>query len=721
MAFKMNLPKLPGNKKSLDEAMTIAPDPNARRRGASGNRKAAARAETADARDGRRSMTTFGVFLGVVALAIIGLVIYDNIKYVQRTAYISAAGEMRMLSQRLAKSSSLALQGNVSSFVQLRESREQFGRLLLQLTTGGAVNGVDVPPSPDSVRKELDALETHWSKLEKAAVTLLSQERHLITLGKSVAAIDERNTELLELSAQLTTTKLQDGSGIRDVGAASQLVMLSQRIAKNANALLGGGTIRSEVAFMLSKDKEAFQAILANLTRDGNSAETRETLKKISTVFAVYQGAIEAVLENLQSLVQAKLSGSEIFNESDTLLEEANALQAAYQSELSARAVFFIGVLTLGLAFVVILAWMVRINSNDMKKRAEEAESQHKEADRQRQASESTNRQNQDAILRLMNELGDLADGDLTVTATVSEDITGAIADSINYTIEELRVLVGRINDAALRVTQATEIARTTSTELSSAAEKQSEEINIAGESALQMAKSMNDVSSHASQSAQVARASLAAADKGATAVQDSIRSMDEIRGQIQETSKRIKRLGESSQEIGEIVELISDITEQTNVLALNAAIQAASAGEAGRGFTVVAEEVQRLAERSAEATKQISALVKTIQTDTQDAVSAMEQSTQGVVEGAKRSDAAGQALSEIGQVSRDLAALIENISSATQKQSLSATQVAELMQDILRITQQTTVSTNRTAKAVDELTALAAELKGSVAGFRVN
>ncbi|MDR2365042.1 MAG: methyl-accepting chemotaxis protein [Zoogloeaceae bacterium] len=717
----MNLPKLPGNKKSLDEAMTIAPDPNARRRGASGNRKAAARAETADARDGRRSMTTFGVFLGVVALAIIGLVIYDNIKYVQRTAYISAAGEMRMLSQRLAKSSSLALQGNVSSFVQLRESREQFGRLLLQLTTGGAVNGVDVPPSPDSVRKELDALETHWSKLEKAAVTLLSQERHLITLGKSVAAIDERNTELLELSAQLTTTKLQDGSGIRDVGAASQLVMLSQRIAKNANALLGGGTIRSEVAFMLSKDKEAFQAILANLTRDGNSAETRETLKKISTVFAVYQGAIEAVLENLQSLVQAKLSGSEIFNESDTLLEEANALQAAYQSELSARAVFFIGVLTLGLAFVVILAWMVRINSNDMKKRAEEAESQHKEADRQRQASESTNRQNQDAILRLMNELGDLADGDLTVTATVSEDITGAIADSINYTIEELRVLVGRINDAALRVTQATEIARTTSTELSSAAEKQSEEINIAGESALQMAKSMNDVSSHASQSAQVARASLAAADKGATAVQDSIRSMDEIRGQIQETSKRIKRLGESSQEIGEIVELISDITEQTNVLALNAAIQAASAGEAGRGFTVVAEEVQRLAERSAEATKQISALVKTIQTDTQDAVSAMEQSTQGVVEGAKRSDAAGQALSEIGQVSRDLAALIENISSATQKQSLSATQVAELMQDILRITQQTTVSTNRTAKAVDELTALAAELKGSVAGFRVN
>ncbi|MDR2626032.1 MAG: methyl-accepting chemotaxis protein, partial [Zoogloeaceae bacterium] len=550
----MNSPKLFGNKKQpIDEAMTIAPPPSAGKRGKSN--KKAARSEVVEVQDSRRRMVTLGAFLAVVVIAIIGVVTYDNVMFSRGTAYISAAGEMRMLSQRLAKSSSLALQGNASSFMQLRESREQFGRLLLQLGTGGTVNGVNVPPSPDTVRKELDVLERHWEKLEKAATTLLTQERHLITLGKSVAAIDERNTELLELSAQLTTTKLQDGSGIRDVGAASQLVMLSQRIAKNANALLGGGTIRSEVAFMLSKDKEAFQAILANLTRDNNSAETRETLKKISAVFAVYQGAIEAILENLQSLVQAKLSGSEIFNESDALLEEANALQAAYQSDLSARGGFFVGMLVLGLAFIGILFGMVRINSNDMKRRAEEAETQHKDADRQRQASESTNRQNQDAILRLMNELGDLADGDLTVTATVSEDITGAIADSINYTIEELRVLVGRINDAALRVTQATEIARATSQELMSAAEKQSEEINIAGDSALQMAKSMNDVSSHANQSAQVARASLAAADKGATAVQDSIRSMDEIRIQIQETSKRIKRLGESSQEIGEIVE----------------------------------------------------------------------------------------------------------------------------------------------------------------------
>jgi twitching motility protein PilJ len=319
-----------------------------------------------------------------------------------------------------------------------------------------------------------------------------------------------------------------------------------------------------------------------------------------------------------------------------------------------------------------------------------------------------------------MNELGDLADGDLTVTATVSEDITGAIADSINYTIEELRVLVGRINDAAGRVTVATGIAQQTSAELLDAAKRQSLEIKAAGHSVLAMASSMTQVSSEASQSAKVARQSLAAASKGTQAVQDSIKGMNEIRDQIQETSKRIKRLGESSQEIGEIVELISDITEQTNVLALNAAIQAASAGDAGRGFTVVAEEVQRLAERSGEATKQIAAIVKTIQTDTQGAVSAMEESTRGVVEGAKLSDAAGQALSEIGEVSQNLADLIANISDATREQADSATGVAGKMQDILHVTEQTTAGTQKTATAVGELAGLATELKGSVAGFKV-
>jgi len=340
--------------------------------------------------------------------------------------------------------------------------------------------------------------------------------------------------------------------------------------------------------------------------------------------------------------------------------------------------------------------------------------------DRQRRLSEEERNHTQAAILRLMNEMGDLADGDLTIRTTVSEDITGAIADSVNYTIEELAALVSRINDAAGRVTGATQTAQHTSAELLDATERQSHQIEDAGATVQNMAQQMIASSERALHTAQVARRSLESARKGADSVENTIRGMNAIREKIQETSKRIKRLGESSQEIGEIVELISDITEQTNVLALNAAIQAASAGEAGRGFTVVAEEVQRLAERSAEATKQIAAIVKTIQTDTQDAVGAMENATRDVVEGARLSDAAGQALAEMGQVSMDAAHLIEQISTDTQDQAADAIRVAESMKEILAITEQTTHGTKQTAESVGQLADLAIELKGSVSGFKV-
>jgi twitching motility protein PilJ len=227
-------------------------------------------------------------------------------------------------------------------------------------------------------------------------------------------------------------------------------------------------------------------------------------------------------------------------------------------------------------------------------------------------------------------------------------------------------------------------------------------------------------ISENATESSEVARLSLASAQKGGDSVRDAISGMQNIRDQIQETSKRIKRLGESSQEIGEIVDLITDITEQTNVLALNAAIQAAAAGEAGRGFTVVAEEVQRLAERSAQATRRIGAIVKTIQSDTHDAVHAMELSTQGVVAGTELSDAAGQALQDIEAVSEKLAGLIQNISNATRNQADTATQVADNMRKILEETRQTSESAKSSTQAIGQLVQLSDELKLSVAGFKL-
>ena len=661
-----------------------------------------------------KQMKTLGGIFVLLLLGIAILVIFNNRSSTYGTAYVAASGEMRMLSQRLAKASTLALQGNPAAFAQLKDSRETFSRLLERLTSGGEIVGTDVPASPAAVQAQLETLTRIWAETEKDAMTVIGQEANLVALGKNVTTIDNENPVMLELAEQVAALKLQAGAGAREIAAANQLVMLTQRIAKNASALLVGDEINPEVAFLLGKDTNAFRDILQGLNKGGSDADTREKLTELDKAFKSYQAAIGGILGNMQPLVLSKQAGARIFRGSEELLKATDDLAGGYQQELSERGFFIVLLIVLSALAVAALALLAKIYLDDSRRRTEDAELQ-------RQVSERTNRENQDAILQLMNELGDLADGDLTANATVSENITGAIADSINYTIEELRLLVGRINDAANRVTTATEIARQTSTELLTAAEKQSREIQDAGQSALEMARSMSEVSGNATQSAQVARQSLAAAEKGTQAVEDSIKGMNEIRNQIQETSKRIKRLGESSQEIGEIVELISDITEQTNVLALNAAIQAASAGDAGRGFTVVAEEVQRLAERSAEATKQIAAIVKTIQTDTQDAVSAMEQSTQGVVEGAKLSDAAGQALNEIGQVSRNLSDLIENISTSTQDQAKSATDVAKLMQAILSVTEQTTAGTERTAAAVEELSSLASELKGSVAGFKVD
>jgi twitching motility protein PilJ len=638
----------------------------------------------------------------VVSLVLaVGFTVYSLIQFDNRAGYEARAGELKVLSQRLPLTAQLSVLGNPDAFKKLAEGRASFEKTLTGLTEGDG----DLPATRGAARDSLEKLDAQWKQFDPLVGQILSLQKNLVSMSENVKYINNLSVDLQEVSEQLASQLADANVSVREVSRANHLVMLSQRLPKNANLLLSADLIDPEVVLQLEKDTTSFRDTVQALMEGAasRSEDSMLTLEDLGVNMGDMVEAVGSVLANTQSLLQSKQAANKLFVGSDTLLQETDRLAQDYQSigGIGYQLAALFGLL--GVGSLVLLGL---ININETKLRARK--------------SEEENSRNQEAILRLMDELGELAEGNLTINASVTEDITGAVADSINYTVEELRSLVRGINNATVQMDQAASQAGQVSESLQKAARRQTEEIEETSAAVVSLAASVQQVSGNAAESARVAEQSLAAAEKGQQAVANAISSMNGLREQIQETSKRIKRLGESSQEIGEIVELISDITEQTNVLALNAAIQAASAGEAGRGFSVVAEEVQRLAERSADATKQIAAIVKTIQSDTHDTVAAMEVSTQGVVEGAKLSDAAGQTLAEIGSVSKTLAELIADISSATQSQAASTAKVAETMQDIKAISAQTSTGTQQTADSIVGMKQLAQDLKSSVAGFKL-
>jgi len=659
-------------------------------------------------------MQVLGIAAGLL-LALVALLVFEDTTLRTRNAtYVTITSQMQYHTQRLAKAAGVAARGQQAAFPQVQDSRDEFANYLKILQQGGFAFGVDVPNAAtnDELKSRLEDLAKRWPESAGAAASILSAQKDLVALAQNIAQIRVGSEEMATLSQELTSLMSQSGSSPGQVLRANRLTILAERLGRGSAEILGSEVIDPEVPFLIGKDTNDMREIIRALESGGDAlgivqlrdGEARAKLAELKKQFADFEKNVGPILRELQKLVTARQAGAKLVSASEQLQSAVGRLQEAIQSERPV--VSLVAAAVVGVALVFVLLLMALVFLADTRRGAAQAESE--------------NKRNQEAILRLLNEMGDLADGDLTVRAQVTEDITGAIADSMNYTIDELRTLVAGVNNAAIQVTQKTAHAQSISAELLGAAERQSKEIEETTAQVLQVSRSISEVSSTAEEGARVAQRSLAASDKGRLAVQNSISGMNDIREQIQETSKRIKRLGESSQEIGEIVELISDITEQTNVLALNAAIQAASAGEAGRGFSVVAEEVQRLAERSGEATKQIGAIVKTIQADTQDAVAAMEKSTMGVVEGAKLSDAAGQALSEIDFVTKNLAQLIQTISQATQTQASATNKVAQNMQDILEITRQTTRGTQQAAGSIRDLAAVAQELKSSVSGFKL-
>jgi twitching motility protein PilJ len=653
---------------------------------------------------------------GLFAVLIISIVLlFANFAYLSTqsnydTEYVSHSGELRVLSQRIAKNATEAAAGKAEAFTLLKEARTDFETRWGYLAQGSAETGL--PPAPDSVEAQMAAVEQDWNVLRENSDAIIDSEQTVLSLHQVATTLAETIPQLQVEYEEVVELLINGGAPASQVAVAQRQLLLAERILGSVNKVLAGDQDSVQAADMFGRDASLFGRVLSAM-REGNGAmkisqvtnqDALERLAEISELFEFVSGSVDEILETSPELFQVRESANTIFSVSQTLLNKASQLAKGFDELAAGRyfntlAGYVLGILAL--ASIILIALVIMQTTR--RRLAETAEK---------------NERNQTAILRLLDEIADLADGDLTVAATVTEDFTGAIADSINYSIDQLRDLVETINLTAVQVAAAAQETQATAMHLAEASEHQAQEIAGASAAINEMAVSIDQVSANASESSAVAERSVAIANKGNEVVHNTITGMDNIREQIQDTSKRIKRLGESSQEIGDIVSLINDIADQTNILALNAAIQASMAGDAGRGFAVVADEVQRLAERSSGATKQIEALVKTIQTDTNEAVISMEQTTSEVVRGARLAQDAGVALEEIEKVSKTLAALIQNISNAARQQASSAGHISNTMNVIQEITSQTSSGTTATAKSIGNLAKMASEMRNSVSGF---
>jgi twitching motility protein PilJ len=631
--------------------------------------------------------------------------------------YIVRSGEMRVGTLTIAMASISAATGDKTGFSRLRESRDKFEQLLTDLKKG--VRHINLPPSPDTVKKELAEVESAWLELRQISDDVLVNKDAILSVDEFIDAVSDMMPQLQALSNEVVDDLVAGNEPQSQISIASRQLMLAERISNNVHKVLESGAVTAAAIDQFSRDADLFGRVVYGMLNGSqplgikrvSQPAMRKRLEAISVLFSSINDHIDEIIETVPIVLPALEAAHRILTVADVADKKLVELLKVYGDDagliriagVKAGPVMIAALAGLLVVMLITLGYILLAS-----------------AQRREEESNQLNERNQQAILRLLDEMGDLADGDLTVTATVTEDVTGAIADSINYAIEALRSLVTTINEISEQVSSSAQESRATAMHLAEASEHQADQIASATTTINTMATTIDQMSQDANESAEVAQHSIETAAKGNETVQRTIKGMDIIREQIQETSKRIKRLGESSQEIGDIVELIDDIADQTNILALNAAMQAAMAGEAGRGFAVVADEVQRLAERSGNATKQIEALVRTIQSDTNEAVTSMEATTTEVVAGAKLAEDAGEALQEIEGESHRIAERIRVVADLAQAQSSEAARVNDTMSVIQEITTQTADGTNQTAAAVGALADMADDLQRSVAGFRL-
>jgi twitching motility protein PilJ len=637
------------------------------------------------------------MIVALVSIVIaVGLLLFGDQGSGGTPANVREMNELLALSQKIPSQANAALNGSAPAFDTLAQSRTRYSTVAASL--GNDVEKFD------------------------GSVDVLKHSQAILGSSEAIQGVQKASTEVRALVPQLLQSLGNVASALGSAGIDGMTRHLERfeltglRLQQDMEALAGGVGDATVIARRLADGNDYMGQVVGGLGGEDSGlglpkvsgAEAESRYKSTSALYAQLSEKVRTAISSADRLRLAREAGSQLAASGDQVYahfdNRVGVAQSGVAGVLNSKALP-ITLLVVGLLSLLLLS-MLYAMSGSIRKTVE--------------LQASKNERNQEAILRLLDELSSLADGDLTVQATVTEDITGAIADSINYAIEALRELVTTINDSAVSLDASAKQTQASAGHLAKASVAQSKQIALASESVAAMAASTEEVSGNAERSSDVARHSVDVAHKGGDAVRRTIDGMNAIRETIQETSKRIKRLGESSQEIGNIVELINDIAEQTNILALNASIQASMAGEAGRGFAVVADEVQRLAERAANATKQIEVLVRTIQADTNEAVVSMERSTTDVVGGALLAENAGAALEEIEQVSNQIASLVQNISASSRQQASAAQNIARNMGVLREISSQTAENSAATSSSVGKLAELSAQLRKSVTGFRL-
>lgn len=627
--------------------------------------------------------------------------------------WISLGTNVQVTSQQLAKSAGEAASGNLDAFLELRNTRDRIATAMNGLRIGNDLTRL--PPTPSTVDMPMNQLSLSWDRMSTNASSILDREKLILELASARNIVQENIPGIQKNTDTSIRALTESGAPTNQVVFASRQLVLADRILRRVSEILQGGSNAVSAAENLAKDRDLFQQVLSSLlngsTRLGitqvRNTQALQSLATVKTLFETIKPQINAILGSSSDLFEVRGAADEIFLDSREVFEQASSLKNAIAELPQTRLWPSQKTGAIGLVVMILLVWILVYSFLSAERR------------RAKIAAES-NKQNQLAIMKLLDEMSSLADGDLTVQASVTNDITGAIADSVNFAIEQLRELVKGIKFTSQEVAGSALESRGSTSKLAKASAEQAEQVGAATTTVQKMALSFDDMAKRSSESSEVARKSVDIAHTGGKKVRETIIGMDTIREQIQQTSKRIKRLGESTQEIGDIVELINGFAEQTNVLALNAAIQAASGGGAGKGFAVVADEVQQLAESATNATRRIESLVQTIQADTFEAVVSMESTISEVVSGARLAEDAGTSLEQIESVSNDLSKLIADISAEAHKQSATATEISGLMKSVQEVSVQASEGSMHAAESVDRLAELVMQLSDSVTDFKL-